>query len=155
MNGKSKLHIRPRCVGIMSSRVWPSLSLMLRCCHQSVINITVLAPWQTTHSVKLDTISDLNKQMNCCIWIHFVMYNPRCYIPKCICAEVCYKHHCQHWRWGKSTLSRDTGGGVMNTIAGGLCPEQYSMTERMWGVTISVHERKKENITTWMASWAA
>ena len=102
MKGKSKLHIRPRCVGIMSSRVWPSLSLMLRCCHQSVINVTVLArpimtlaPWQTTHSVKLDTISDLDKQMKCCIWIHFVMYNPRCYIPKCICAVV----------WYKSTLS--------------------------------------------------
>jgi len=105
MNGKSKLHIRPRCVGIMSSRVRPSLSWMLRCCHQSVINITVLAPWQTTHSVKLDTISDLNKQMNCCIWIHFVMYNPHCYIPKCICAEVCYKHH-----------HVNTGGEVINTV---------------------------------------
>ena len=80
--------------------------------------------------------------------ITHVVISRSAYVLKC---DI--NHHCQHWRWCKSTLSRDTGGGVMNTIAGGLCPEQYSMTERMWGVTISVHERK--NITTYMASWAA
>ena len=149
--GKNTLHVPPKCIGIMTGRVWPSLSLMLRCWHHSVkrwhqsVKIMTLTPWQTTQSGKLDTIYELDKRVMLCtmkvLYMDSLCYDvtPHCYSPKCICAVV----------WCKSTLSRNTGGvvnehwrwcvisGNLNwtslfswsvSIACGLCQDQYNMT---------------------------